>query len=161
MLEALKLACNFAYQQPDHPLGFVGWSHIANQVMTIKPCNSPTDYSSLPSFCRRVIDAWLPVPRSQHEIGRLGGVRYIINAMKTHIVYWDVQEAGMRALANLAYNHTENAEVTKYVHPLSIHMPFLPPHTGEHFISIWFVRAITWFLAQRCLLSTPIPKLFH
>ncbi len=33
MLDALKLACNFAYQQPDHPLGFVGWSHTANQVM--------------------------------------------------------------------------------------------------------------------------------
>lgn len=45
----------------------------------------------------------------QDEIGRMGGVRYVTNTMKQHETAEEIQSLGIRALANLAYNHTENA----------------------------------------------------
>lgn len=32
MTEALALCANLAYAQPNHPMGFRGWSHLKNQV---------------------------------------------------------------------------------------------------------------------------------
>lgn len=39
----------------------------------------------------------------------MGGVRFITNAMKHHDTTEEIQNLGTRALANLAYNHTQNA----------------------------------------------------
>jgi hypothetical protein len=41
----------------------------------------------------------------------MGGVRYIINAMKEHVKEWPIQDRGIRALANLVYNSTDNIMV--------------------------------------------------
>lgn len=47
----------------------------------------------------------------QDEIGRMGGVRHIVQALKHHVSNEEVVNMGVRALANLAYNHTRNQEV--------------------------------------------------
>jgi hypothetical protein len=42
----------------------------------------------------------------------MGGVRLIINAMTEHAAHWHIQDRGIRALANLAYNSTDNIMVS-------------------------------------------------
>ena len=46
----------------------------------------------------------------------MGGIRLIINAMKEHITHWPIQDRGIRALANLAYNSTDNIMVATSTH---------------------------------------------
>ena len=47
---------------------------------------------------------------SQNELGeKLGAISDIVKAMTQHAAYAPVQDAGIRALSNLVYNHTENA----------------------------------------------------
>lgn len=101
MHEAFALAANLAFAQPKNPFGFNGWAHLYNQV----------------SFKRSIVTAQLAMPTvtlllsTQAEIGRMGGVRLIINAMNEHAAHWHIQERGIRALANLAYNSTDNIMV--------------------------------------------------
>ena len=97
--EAFALAANLAFAQPKNPFGLNGWAHLYNQVVFLRQCREEK--------CLLF---------SQAEIGRMGGIRLIINAMKEHITHWPIQDRGIRALANLAYNSTDNIMVATSTH---------------------------------------------
>lgn len=47
---------------------------------------------------------------NQAEIGRNLGIKYVVGGMGVHLGAADIQDAGIRALANLAYNSTLNTD---------------------------------------------------
>ena len=85
---------------------------------------------------------------SQHELGgKQGAISDIVHAMGVHAASAEVQNAGIRALSNLVYNHTENALRATRDRGIETVLAGMKAHPGEMLVQeagctfVWSILA--------------------